>query len=498
MMQRFEKRGVNLSAILGALLWGCMTSFGSKGVAQEGEGSPRMTPLVKVIQQIEPAVVALFTQSQNQLQVGSGTVIHEDGYVLTNNHVLPTVEGYALLPKSKPIHFRVVGRIPELDFAIIKLDVTSKLPTVKLGRSDDLMNGESIAVAGNPGGRGTTFSSGIVSCRDLLEGGPNALIMTNYENSRRDTYIQFDAASNRGNSGGPLVNMEGELIGIVSAVVPNEQNVGLAIPVDRVRREFQRLLETELVRQAVVGLTTDLMRETAIVSSVEPNSPAAQSGIQVGDEILSVNGKATRHGIDWLLNLESELAPKGKLTLVIRRGETVSTIPLVVGNPERWEGVPTDKLQLQAGLRYDLYSGKYHQLPDFSALPVKRSGTVETLDLATMSRGEEEYFCLRIRGYFHVQEEGLYRILLQSDDGSRMRLHGKLIIDNDGNHPPKAVGGMVRLGKGLHPIEIEYFQGNGAKSLQLFWERAELREQLCLKPVIPVEAKDFQCRVDVE
>lgn len=156
----------------------CLIS--SNVMGQESNESPRLTPLVKVIRDIEPAIVALFTPKENQLITGSGTVIHEDGYVLTNNHVLPMAEGFALLPDKKPMKFRVVGRIPKSDIAVIRLlDVKAPLTTVPIGCSEDLMNGESVVVAGNPGGRGTVFTSGIVSSKSVLEGGPNALVMTN-------------------------------------------------------------------------------------------------------------------------------------------------------------------------------------------------------------------------------------------------------------------------------------------------------------------------------
>lgn len=101
--------------------------------------------------------------------------------------------------------------------AIVKLLASGPFPVVPLGRSHDLLNGETVVVAGNPGGRGTVFTAGIISSRMVLSGAPNALVMTNYKNSRRPMFIQFDAASNGGNSGGPLVNMEGDLVGIVSA-----------------------------------------------------------------------------------------------------------------------------------------------------------------------------------------------------------------------------------------------------------------------------------------
>jgi S1-C subfamily serine protease len=254
------------------------------GRAEEPAESPRLTPLVKVIQSIEPAVVALFTPVGDQIISGSGTIIHEDGYVLTNNHVLPATEGFALLPNSRPIRFRVVGRVPESDIAIIRL-ITIKTPMaiVPLGRSADLMNGETVVVAGNPGGRGTVYTSGIVSSKSVLEGGPNALVMTNYENSRRDDFIQFDAASNRGNSGGPLVNMDGRVIGIVSAVVNGEQNVGLAIPIDRVLRQFEQMLEPELFHQKSTGLKIQPLASGVIVEAVQEGSAAATAGLLSGD-----------------------------------------------------------------------------------------------------------------------------------------------------------------------------------------------------------------------
>ena len=248
-----DRRFIPVMVIVLVLCRGSVETF-----ADDEPKSPRLTPLVEVIRGIEPSVVALFTPFQNQLVSGSGTVIHEGGYVLTNNHVLPQTEGFALLPNARPMRFRVVARLPESDIALIRLlDLQSPLPVVPVGNSGDLMNGETVVVAGNPGGRGTVFTSGIVSSNAVLEVGSNALVMTNYETTRRDKFIQFDAASNRGNSGGPLVNLEGKIIGIVAASVIGEQNVGLAIPIDRVRRQFEKMLEPELIHQRHTGLSID-------------------------------------------------------------------------------------------------------------------------------------------------------------------------------------------------------------------------------------------------
>ncbi len=460
--------------------------------ADELAESPRKSPLVKVIQSIEPAVVALFTPMENQLISGSGTIIHEDGYVLTNNHVLPATEGFALLPNMGPIRFRVVGRVPESDIAIVRLITIKKpLAVVPLGRSADLMNGETVVVAGNPGGRGTVYTSGIVSSKSVLEGGPNALVMTNYENSRRDHFIQFDAASNRGNSGGPLVNMDGQVIGIVSAGVNGEQNVGLAIPIDRVLSQFEQMLEPELYHQKLIGLKIQPLASGVVVQSVQEGSPAATAGMISGDVIQTMNGTSLRHVADWVLTLDKLLAASEPLDLAVRRG--MENIAIKMQPQEMSPLSAVDVQSAEPGLKYSFHHGKFSQMPDFSAIPLERSGIVPSLGgrLKEVNQTVEDNFAIRFEGYLKVKADGLYRLILVSDDGSRLLLHDKLTIDHDGNHPPKPASRMVRLKGGLHPVTIEYFQGNGDKRLELFIEECDSRESVSLKPVREITADEF-------
>ncbi len=436
------KDGMRKSSLNRGWLILCFAGFFCGSLAgQDNLSSQRLTPLVKVIQDIEPAVVALFTPVQNQIVSGSGTIIHEDGYILTNNHVLPESEGFALLPNSKPMRFRVIGRVPESDIAVIRLiDATVPLKAVPIGHSADLMNGESVVVAGNPGGRGTVYTSGIVSSKAVLEGGPNALVMTNYQNSRRDMFIQFDAASNRGNSGGPLVNMDGKIIGIVSAVVNGEQNVGLAIPVDRVRRQFEQMLEPELIHQRSTGLRIDPLTNSAVIVSVSESSAAAESGLRTGDVIEAVNGSAVRHVVDWLLMLETLLPQDKPLQLSVIRGSETLSVDLT---PQVTSALPSIAITTPVpGLKYSLHYGNFTEMPDFTKLPVERNGTVEALGpkLKDIYQTRQDYFGINLEGLLKIDEDGLYRLVIVSDDGSRVFLNGNLLIDHDGNHPPKPSG----------------------------------------------------------
>ncbi len=477
-------RNLVLSAIATIAIWPSLLLM-HPASAQDGntnavtlpENSPRVTPLVKVIRKIAPAVVSLFTPiAENQIMSGSGTIIHPSGIVLTNNHVLPNAEGFAIRGNEKPTKFEVLARYPESDIALVRLPEKTTWDFLPLGHSADTLVGESIVVAGNPGGRGMAFTSGIISAVDVLEGGPNAMIMSNYTNDRRGRLIQFDAASNKGNSGGPLVNMDGEVIGVVSAVIQGEQNIGLAIPIDRVRELFDRMLEPELIYNKSTGIEIDPLAKTAQVRSINPAFP---STIQPGDSILEVNGRPLRDAVDWYLSLEQILPLHDELKIRFQNAKGVEEIT--------WKTTPTiaqasaPAQPTAAGWNYDYYEGKFNQIPDFTALVPTRMATTDTLDIPKLTPDRQDNFALRFTGFIDIPNDGVYRIVLISDDGSKLYLNDQIFIDHDGNHPPTPASRLVRLQAGLLPVKLEYFQGNGSKSLHLVVEPCLDRKDVSLK-----------------
>ncbi|MFM8263081.1 MAG: trypsin-like peptidase domain-containing protein [Pirellula sp.] len=480
MMQTPRKS--TLTALLFALLGILDARFAT---CQEplAEGSPRITPLVKVIQRIEPAVVGLFTPiGNNQISSGSGTIIHPSGYVLTNNHVLPEPQGFALFSDSKKARFEVVSRYPESDLAIVKLiDVNTPLPTIRLGRSSEVINGEPIVVAGNPGGRGLVFTAGIVSAKEVLEGGPNAIVMSNYVNDRRERLIQFDAASNKGNSGGPLVNMEGEIIGIVSAVIEGEQNIGFAIPIDRAVRIAQRMIEPEWTHAKNTRIELEPDSKQAIVRSVSSHRSDSTStaSIQTGDKIRSIFDDQLQSSLDWILLLETHLPKNDSLRLTVERDGKTLQVDWPLETASGLESVQAETTK--NGIRYEFYEGRFNEMPDFEKLEPVRGGMSDNLDVATLSMGRNDNFAIRFVGHATVENDGLYRIVIVSDDGSKLYINDELFIDNDGNHPAKPSGRLVRLKKGLLPIRVEYFQGDGLKSLFVIIEPCPDRRMISLK-----------------
>lgn len=230
--------------------------------------------------------------------LGSGVIIDANkGYVVTNNHVVDNATVIKVqLGDGRKFDAKVVGKDPRSDIALIQLQDPKGLTAIKMADSDNLRVGDYTVAIGNPYGLGETVTSGIVSAL-----GRSGLNVENYEN-----FIQTDAAINRGNSGGALVNLNGELIGINTAILaPDGGNIGIgfAIPSNMVKNLTSQMVEYGQVRRGELGIMgTELNSELAkamkvdaqrgaFVSQVMPNSSASKAGVKAGDVITSINGK---------------------------------------------------------------------------------------------------------------------------------------------------------------------------------------------------------------
>ena len=287
--------------------------------------------------------------------LGSGFIINDEGYILTNNHVVKDATDIKVrLSDGRDFDAKIIGRDPSTDVALIKLEkVPGKLPTVALGDSDALEQGDFVIAIGSPLGFLESATFGIVSAKDRqLTGSPF------------DDFLQTDAAINQGNSGGPLFNMKGEVVGINTAIISPQigSGIGFAVPINLAKQIIPQLLKGKVARGylgvSVSELTPDLAQgfgikegtKGAVVQNVMPKAPAAKAGIQPGDVVVAVNGKAVESSAQLTRNVAS-IPPGGKATLTLLRGGQKKDVQVTVAqrpdeealargetNPEEGEG----------------------------------------------------------------------------------------------------------------------------------------------------------------
>ena len=258
---------------------------------------------------------------------GSGFVISEDGYILTNNHVIENGEKIDVkLNDSTTYRAKVVGKDPATDIALLKIETKEHLKTISLGDSERLRVGDWVMAIGDPWAFDKTVTVGVVSAkgRHNLSLDPNT---NSFEN-----FIQTDAAINFGNSGGPLINIDGEVVGINTAIYRPAQNIGFAVPINTARNILEQLKSKGKVTRGFLGVNIrsvdeEAMKafglkdmEGALVESVEPGQPADKAGVLHGDIIVKVDDRPVKDTQD-LISYVSGKPPGTKVRLtVVREG----------------------------------------------------------------------------------------------------------------------------------------------------------------------------------
>ena len=271
--------------------------------------------------------------------LGSGVIVSGEGYILTNFHVVEGADQIEVgLADGRKAKARVVGTDPETDLAVIRISERN-LPVMVLGQPDEARVGDVVLAIGNPFGVGQTVTMGIISAV-----GRNNLHINHFEN-----FIQTDAAINFGNSGGALVDVNGNLLGINSAIYSQTGGsigIGFAIPVSTARNVLESIIKSGQVVRGWIGIESQditpelaasfgLGRESgAIIAGVVRNGPADRAGVRPGDILLAVEGKSIKNTGE-MLNLIAQLVPGAKARLTLMRQNRESKVDVTVGKRPR-------------------------------------------------------------------------------------------------------------------------------------------------------------------
>lgn len=348
-----------------------LTSLESRdfGKAALFRTASRRSPVVTVVERVRDAVVNIHSErtlhgsvpadfftlspSQNRINgMGTGIIIDPRGYIVTNHHVVEEVNVIRIrLSDGTTQNALVVARSPEMDLALLKIDVGRALPTMPLGTASDLMVGETVIAIGNAYGYEHTVSVGVVSAtkRD---------VSLNKEMSYK-ALIQTDASINPGNSGGPLLNVSGDLVGVNVAIRAGAQGIGFAIPVDSVIRVVAEMLKARRRSTSYDGLAyhdhldacEDGLMRRVVADQSEANSPASTAGLKKGDLFVRVGDVPVRCSFDVERGLMDHKSGEPVRIVVRRQGQEQSLDLALAAPPTRARPGPTELVWAKLGVQ---------------------------------------------------------------------------------------------------------------------------------------------------
>jgi serine protease Do len=339
----------------------------SAGYVFGGELDVRRDATVEAVEKVMPSVVNIATetiveirdpfselfqqffqpyhhrQTGSQISLGSGVIIDEDGYVLTNAHVVQRASRIQVKVNTNEYEAKLIASNPRSDVALLKLQTKpgERFAAVRFAKDDDLLLGETVLALGNPFGLEGSVSRGILSSKSRV--GPKESEQLDIPN-----WLQTDASINPGNSGGPLINLRGELIGLNVAILSGAQGIGFAIPIKQVSEALSGIFTPESSGGGLwFGARVRVGSTPLSVIAVESGSPAAKAGLKPGDEILKVNGKSPRGFINFNELLVAN--PGHDVSLSLERGGEAQNVSVHLV-PEK-SYFNTDLIQRRIGVR---------------------------------------------------------------------------------------------------------------------------------------------------
>ncbi len=408
----------------------------------------RETPVVKVFKDASPAVVNIrvkgeriesnpffsspfgnmfpdmggFNVRREFQSLGTGFVIDAKGHVLTNAHVIEKAnEIFVKLVDDREFPAELVGADADRDLAVLKVDAPMKLPTISLGRSDDLLIGEPVIAIGNPFGLSHTLSTGVISATGRT---------VQAQDKAYYNFLQTDAPINPGNSGGPLLNILGEVIGINTAIYSEGQGIGFAIPIDDARRVFEDLIAFGQVIEPWVGmqpqeLTPDLAEalgydgKGVLIVGVNKGSPADAAGLKPKDIVTAISNRPVKNLNDFTAAIRSlTVNDVASVTVMRNKAQLKYNLKMVVLPPEEVGNLFAER----TGLRFEeVPAGVKKRNPGLTGAVVKSVTKGSVADQIGFQKGD---LVFRVNNRPVKDLKALYELLRSSLNRNSVYVHG--------------------------------------------------------------------------